>query len=239
MPLLANKTALVTGASRGLGLAISKELASLGASVIMLARNSDLLSQNLSNLPIRNASQEHHTITCDLRDLSSIPNAISQPFVKNTSILINCAGISQNSLLLRTSPQAIEDLITTNLTAPIILTRHMTKHLISNHPANVVNISSVLGLKGTRGTSVYAATKAGLVGFTKSLAMELGPKKVRCNCISPGLVTETDMGKGLVYETAMGVEGVPVRDVVRAVLGVLQNESVTGHNLVVDRGFLC
>jgi 3-oxoacyl-[acyl-carrier protein] reductase len=86
---------------------------------------------------------------------------------------------------------------------------------------------------------VYSAAKAGLIGFTKALAQELGPKNIRINSISPGLVQETDMGKGLTYDNALQRDSVDIEDIIKTVVFLLENESITGQNIVVDNGFLC
>jgi NAD(P)-dependent dehydrogenase (short-subunit alcohol dehydrogenase family) len=240
---LHGKTALITGGSKGIGLEIAKELSNKGASIILLARSKDLLKHNIEHeLSTIDNAQQHSYIQCDLNQTSSISEVIqssSSVDLKRVSILINSAGVSQNSLLYSTSQINISRLIDTNLTSSIILSQLLLKSLITNKPSSIINISSVLGLRGVKGTSVYSAAKAGLIGFTKALAQELGPKNIRINSISPGLVQETDMGKGLTYDNALQRDSVDIEDIIKTVVFLLENESITGQNIVVDNGFLC
>lgn len=238
---LSGKTALITGGSRGLGLYIAKKLSEKGVNIILLSRQGELLNHNIQHeLKTVNTNQHHDYIQCDLSNPDTFPETISTSLskLKSTSILINCAGISQNSLLLSTPPHLISQILNTNLTSSITLTQILMKTLIRNTPSNVINISSVLGLKGFKGTAVYGASKAGLIGFSRSLAVEMGPKNIRVNSISPGLITETEMGKGIKYDNVLGKDGVSLNDVYKAVEFLLENQSVTGQNIVVDNGIV-
>lgn len=239
---LLGKTALITGGSKGLGLSIAKRLSANGASVVLLARSKDLLQHNIKEeLTILDQTQTHSFIQYDLTNLANLEQTIkeNQSLLKRVSILVNSAGIAQNSLLLNTPTTYAENLVSTNLTSSIILSKLLLKPLLVNKPSSIINISSVLGLRGVKGTSVYSATKAGLIGFTKSLAQELGAKNIRVNCISPGLINTTNMGKGLHYENALNKESVDQEDILKTVMFLLENESITGQNIVVDNGFLC
>ncbi|CCH46269.1 3-oxoacyl-[acyl-carrier-protein] reductase [Wickerhamomyces ciferrii] len=239
-PSLIGKTAVVTGGSRGLGLHIAKKLSEQGASIILVSRQKDVLRHNLKHeLSIISNNQEHGYIQCDLSDTGSIYETfLSANQLKKASILINCAGVSQNSLLFSTPSSLVSKIIDTNLTSSIILSQILLKQLMKNSPSSIINISSVLGLKGFKGTSVYSASKAGIVGFTRALAVEMGSKKIRVNSISPGLIKETEMGKGLHYDNALQKEGVPLNDISNTVLYLLENESITGQNIVVDNGIV-
>jgi NAD(P)-dependent dehydrogenase (short-subunit alcohol dehydrogenase family) len=159
--------------------------------------------------------------------------------LKNLSILIHCAGVSQASLLHTTSQQDIEEIITTNLTGPIMLTQSLIRPLIKNKPSSVTFLSSVLGLKGLKGTSVYATSKSGIQGFSRAMARELGSKHIRFNCVSPGLVKSTSMGEGFHFDTALDKDSVSIDEVVSGVLLMVENDGVTGQNLVIDNGYIC
>lgn len=238
---LFGKTALVTGGSRGLGLHIAKNLSQKGVNIILLSRQDDLLNHNIQNeLSIINPIQKHDYIQCDLSDIQSLPSIINSSISKlsKTSILINCAGISQNSLLYTTNQDSISQIINTNLTSSIILSQLLMKQLMKNSPSNIINISSILGIKGFKGTTVYSASKAGLIGFTKSLAVEMGSRNIRVNSISPGLIIETEMGHGLHYDNVLGKDGVSLDDVYKSVEFILENGSVTGQNIIVDNGIV-
>lgn len=237
---LIGKTALITGGSRGLGLHIAQTLSQKGVNIILLSRQKDILKHNVRHeLSVIDNNQHHDYLTCDLSNIDNIAESImSSTQLKKVSILVNCAGMSQNSLLFSTSTASISRMIDTNLTSSIILTQLLMKTLIKNSPANIINISSVLGLKGFKGTSVYSASKAGLIGFTRALAVEMGAKNIRVNSISPGLITETEMAKGLQYDNVLGKDGVALKDISSTVEYILQNESITGQNLVVDNGIV-
>lgn len=234
------KTALITGGSRGLGLHIAKKLSEKGVNIILLSRQKEILKHNIKHeLSIISNNQEHHYIQCDLSELSTIPESLlSTTLLKKLNILINCAGISQNSLLFSTSPSSIQSIIDTNLTSSIILSQCLMKPLMRNTPSSIINISSVLGLKGFKGTAAYAASKAGLVGFTRSIAVEMGAKGIRANCISPGVIKETEMGKGLNFENVLNKDGVSMESVYETVEYLLRNESITGQNVIVDNGIV-
>lgn len=234
--MLRGKTALVTGASRGLGLAIAKELSSRGSNVIIMARDKGLLQHNVAH---ELTGDSHSFIQCDLRDMQQLKQVSKNPLIKDLSIVVHCAGVSQASLLSTTPLPEIENLITTNLTGPIVLTQSLIRPLIKNSPSSVTFLSSVIGLKGLRGTSVYGATKAGLQGFTKSMAREMGKKHVRFNCVSPGLVKSTSMGSGYHFDTALDKDSVAVEEVVQSVMLMIENDGITGQNIVVDNGYVC
>ncbi len=237
---LLGQTALITGGSRGLGLHIAKRLSQNGANIILLSRQGDILKHNIKHeLSIISNNQQHHYIQCDLSQLDSIGECLSSSnILQKLNILINCAGISQNSLLFSTSSSSIQSIIDTNLTSSIILSQFLMKPLMRNSPSSIINISSVLGLKGFRGTSAYSASKAGLVGFTRALAVEMGSKGLRVNSISPGLIKETEMGQGLKFENVLNKDGVSMESVYQTVEYLLRNQSVTGQNLVVDNGIV-
>ncbi|ODV78194.1 NAD(P)-binding protein [Suhomyces tanzawaensis NRRL Y-17324] len=247
MELIGHK-ALVTGASRGLGKAISHELASRGCSVVLLARNKHALRENLLQLPCNSPHQVHLYIDYDLLDVLQEPldPRISEE-LKGVSALVNCAGISNYVLLPRLMNKYIESTIALNLIAPIVLSKHaympMLKSAsrISKAPSGtlkrpvILNISSVLSLtdKTLAGTSVYAASKAGLLGFTTSLANEL-KGKVRVNALLPGLVPGTDMGASAHLDGELGA--VTIEDVVKEVARIICDDTVNGECVILDGG---
>lgn len=237
---LHGKTALVTGGSRGIGLRIAKELSSRGVNIVLLARNKDLLKHNLKHeLHQIDNSQQHSYLACDLQNVDSIHETFhSSTDLKNVSIVINAAGIHQNSLLYSTTPVKVSNMVNTNLTGTILVSQLMLRALLTNRPASIINFSSVLANRALKGTSVYSATKAGIIGFTKALALEMGPKQIRVNSISPGLIKETEMGKDFHFDNVLQKESVDIDDVVRGVVYLLESESVTGENLVIDNGYL-
>lgn len=233
---LVGKTALVTGASRGIGLQIARALSAKGSKVVLMARDEALLRHNVESELVGTG---HNYISFDVRQIQEMKAISKHPYLKDVNVLVHCAGISQQSLLTSTPLETIDDIITTNLTAPIVLTQCLVRQLIRNNPSSVVFLSSVLGNKGLRGTSVYSATKSGLQGFTRAMSHELGSKNVRFNSVSPGLVTSTQMGKGLHFDTVLNRGGVCIDEVVQSVLFLCENEAITGQNLIVDNGYIC
>lgn len=193
MKLLDNKIALITGASRGIGEGIALKLAEQGAHIAFTYLNSEekanSLVEKIKGFGVKaiafksNAGiyQECETLVANvLQDFGSI------------DICINNAGISIDNLLLRMSPEQWDDVIKTNLGSVYNMTRQVIKPMMKARSGSIVNMSSIIGIRGNAGQSSYAASKAGIIGFTKSIALELGSRNIRCNAIAPGFV-ETDM----------------------------------------------
>ncbi|PVH15240.1 uncharacterized protein CXQ87_003078 [Candidozyma duobushaemuli] len=236
--MLAGRRAIVTGASRGIGLAISKGLAELGASITLLARDSDAMYDNVKNLA-RQEYQEHKFVTYNLLDLAHGKEPENHSFLlealNESSILVNCAGTTTNTLLARAPERSIIDTIDTNLVAPIILSKLAIKPFTKIGKSQkskpvIVNVSSVLSFTGfsSPGTTVYAASKAGLLGFTKSLANELRGS-IRINSVLPALVKETDMGKKAPAGNSFPV--IQMKDAVDNAIELVTDESLNGQDI--------
>ncbi|KAI5963883.1 hypothetical protein KGF57_001158 [Candida theae] len=228
------QSALITGGSRGIGLAIAKKLANQGATITLLANNESVLKQSVKQLSSE-YDQQHAILSVDLLHLVQENYNLSklQDSFKSHSILVNCAGITTHTLLQRTTQKQITETINLNLTVPIILSQLCVKHMMRQRDQNpsILNIASVLSLTHhlLPGTSVYAASKAGLLGFTKSLAHEL-KGRVRVNALLPALVKDTEMGKivkGDLAEVSMDV-------VVNKAVEVLSELSVNGECITLD-----
>lgn len=187
---LLNVQCLVTGGSRGIGLAIARRFAVEGASITLVARNQHALKESIKQLPMVDQTQSHNFVVLDIRH----GWANNTQDVKFKDIVVNCAGVSQSSLLLSTDEQTVRDIIDINLLGTIFTTQAFMKPMLRQKRGQFVNISSVLASGGLKGTAVYAASKAGVVGFTKAIAEEMGSRNIRSNCFSLGLV-ETDMGR--------------------------------------------
>ncbi|GMM35344.1 3-oxoacyl-[acyl-carrier-protein] reductase (NADPH) [Saccharomycopsis crataegensis] len=253
---LENNTALITGGSRGLGLSIARSLASEGSNVVLCGRNSSSLQENVSKLPIIHEGQKHAFISCDLSDIEEINKRFTiQPkkdsvnlsmadhLLQKTNILINCAGVMQTSLLLQTSTDEISKIVNTNLLAPIVLSQKLSKIMMRPSVRKaapnrlIVNMSSGLGEIPFKGTSVYGATKSGLNIFTRTLASELQRVGIRVNCISPGLIRDTDMGQtDVIREQLSDISGFGIcekKDVVQQVMNLIQDATVSGKNIPV------
>lgn len=193
MRLLEGKVAIVTGGSRGIGEAISKKFAENGASVAFTYLSSDekakTLETSLASLGVQ--ARAFKSDAAKYEDAESLINEVMKDFGK-VDICVNNAGISIDNLLLRMTPEQWEQVINTNLTSVYNITKQVIRPMMKARSGSIINLSSIVGVKGNAGQSSYAASKAGIIGFTKSIAAELGSRNIRCNAIAPGFV-ETDM----------------------------------------------
>ena len=187
---LSGNIALVTGASRGIGAAIADELAAQGAVVIGTA-TTDAGAQSIS---ARLASSSGHGYVLNVADQASIDALAQETSTRHgaISILVNNAGITQDTLLMRMKDAQWQDVIETNLTSIYRMCKVFTRDMVKARSGRVINISSVVASTGNPGQTNYAAAKAGMIGFSKSLAKELGPRGITVNVVSPGFI-DTDM----------------------------------------------
>jgi 3-oxoacyl-[acyl-carrier protein] reductase len=190
-----NKTALVTGASRGIGEAIARRLASEGAAVIAAARSTDALSRVVSD--IVGAGGKASALALDLADSASIEAAVKTALAAHPEIhvLVNNAGITEDNLILRMSREAWDRVLATNLTGVFLLTQALIKGMVRKRYGRIVNVTSVVGLMGNAGQANYAASKAGLIGLTKTIARELASRNITCNAVAPGFIATAMTGK--------------------------------------------
>ena len=180
---LTGKTALVTGASRGIGEAIARGLGAAGAHVFVAARSKDRVTQVASE--IGNATGVELDISsADIRD--RVKALLEQ---KPIDILVNNAGITEDDLFIRMKPEAWSNVLRTNLDSAFHITQEVVKKMIRARWGRVINISSVVGLMGNAGQVNYASSKAALIGFTKSLALEIGSRNVTVNAVAPGFIS--------------------------------------------------
>ncbi len=193
MKLLENKVALITGASRGIGEAIAMKFAENGANVAFTYLSSDekakALEDKLSAFGIKAKAYK-----CDAGDYAAteqLANDVVKEF-GGIDICVNNAGISKDNLLLRLTPDQWDDVMQANLKSVYNLTRQVIRPMMKARSGSIINMSSVVGVEGNGGQSSYAASKAGIIGFTKSIAQEMGSRNIRCNAIAPGFI-ETDM----------------------------------------------
>jgi 3-oxoacyl-[acyl-carrier protein] reductase len=234
---LDGKTALVTGASRGIGEEIARRLAAQGARLVLAARSEDKLVALAEE--IREAGGEAHPFEDVAGRIKGLPAEFSA-----VDILVNNAGITADNLLARMSLEQWESVLRTNLTGAYAVTRVLTRGMMKRRWGRVVSISSVVGIMGNPGQTNYAAAKAGLVGFSKSLARELASRNITVNVVAPGYVL-TDMTKALAQDTKDELRNaIPLKrlgsleDIAAAVCYLVSEEGgyVTGHVLNVSGG---
>jgi len=193
MKLLENKIAIVTGASRGIGEAIALKLAAHGAHVAFTYLSSEekakALEDRLKALGVR--AKAYRSNAGVFAESEAFVNDVVKEF-GSVDICVNNAGISKDNLLLRLSPDQWDDVINVNLKSVYNVTKQVIRPMMKAKTGSIINMSSIIGIGGNAGQSSYAASKAGIIGFTKSIAKELGSRNIRCNAIAPGFI-ETDM----------------------------------------------
>ena len=202
MKLLSGKSALITGGSRGIGASIVREFASQGADVAFTYRSSsaqaDALSQSLADeFGVRVLAFQSDASS--YTEAETLINQVVEAFGK-IDVLINNAGITKDTLMLRMSEEQWDDVIQVNLKSVLNLTKHALKPMLKNRGGSIINVSSIVGVTGNAGQANYAASKAGILGFSKSIAKEVGSRNIRCNAIAPGFI-ETDMTHELDVKT--------------------------------------
>lgn len=195
MNLLDNKVAIVTGAARGIGEGIALKLAAQGAHIAFTyvsdssAQKAAALEEKLKALGIK--AKAYQTNAGEYAACEVFVNDVVKEF-GSVDICVNNAGISKDNLLLRLSPEQWDEVINTNLKSVYNMTKQVIRPMMKARSGSIINMSSIVGITGNAGQASYAASKAGIIGFTKSVAKELGSRNVRCNAIAPGFV-ETDM----------------------------------------------
>jgi 3-oxoacyl-[acyl-carrier protein] reductase len=197
MSLLAGKKAFVTGATRGIGRGIALKLAEEGADVTFTYRSSaqeaETLVQQLEALGVKAKG-----FACDASQFSLTQTVAEEAigFLGGLDIVVNNAGITRDNLLMRMTEEAFDEVIANNLKSIFNVTKAVQRQLLKQRSGSIINISSIVGTSGNAGQANYAASKAGMHGFTKSVAKELGSRNIRCNAIAPGFI-ETEMTQNL------------------------------------------
>lgn len=195
MKLLENKTAIVTGAARGIGEAIALKLADHGANIAFTyvsngsAEKAVAIEQKIQSKGVRVKSYQSNA--GDFTQCEQLVNDVIKEFGQ-IDICVNNAGISKDNLLLRMSSEQWDEVMNINLKSVFNMTKQVIRPMMKAKSGSIINMSSIIGVTGNAGQSSYAASKAGIIGFTKSIAKELGSRNIRCNAIAPGFI-ETDM----------------------------------------------
>ena len=241
---LKNNIALVTGASQGIGAVISKYLAYAGAHVICVSRTEEKIKSISKDIINKGGSSSF--FTCDITEFPSVKELIKKSLYqyKKIDILVNNAGITEDNLIMRMSPNAWDDVINTNLKSVYYSTKTIIRSMIKNRFGRIINISSIVGLTGNPGQSNYAASKAGLIGFSQSIAKEVATRNITVNCIAPGFI-ESDMTNKLsdkvknniLNNIPMNKIGTP-EDIANAVIFLASKEAkyITGQTITIDGG---
>ena len=193
--LLKDKVCIVTGAARGIGEAIAIKLAENGAHIAFTyvsnssAEKASALEQKLTGMEVK--AKSYQSNAGDYAACEAFVSDVVKTF-GTVDVCVNNAGISKDNLLLRLTPEQWDDVMDTNLKSVFNMTKQVIRPMMKAKSGSIINMSSIVGVRGNAGQSSYAASKAGIIGFTKSIALELGSRNVRCNAIAPGFV-ETDM----------------------------------------------
>ncbi|MDX5422989.1 MAG: 3-oxoacyl-[acyl-carrier-protein] reductase [Hymenobacteraceae bacterium] len=247
MKALEGKVALVTGASKGIGRAIAQKFVEMGAQVAFTYLSSVEKGQALEQELSANGGRAkgYRSDAADMAQAEQLVEDVVKEFGK-LDIVVNNAGITRDGLLMRMSEEQWDAVINTNLKSVFNVTKAATKHMMRAKYGSLINITSVVGIKGNAGQANYAASKAGIIGFTKSVALELGSRNIRCNAIAPGFI-ETEMtgelDQKVVDEWRKAIplkRGGSPEDVAKAAVFLASDESsyITGQVLQVDGGML-
>jgi|TARA_B110000967_G_scaffold71765_1_gene74268 3-oxoacyl-[acyl-carrier protein] reductase len=241
---LGGKVAVVTGASQGIGKVISTKLAEAGAHVICIARSEEKIKSLSEKINADGFSSSF--VSCDISDGQSFSKVIKNIFEMNKKldILVNNAGVTRDALLMRMSEEQWDLVLNTNLKGAFHGMKAAIRPMMKNKSGRIINITSIVGLTGNAGQANYAASKAGLIGMTKSIAKEVATRNITVNCIAPGWI-DTEMTKDLpqgskdelLKRIPQGRTGVP-EDIAYTTLFLASDEAnyITGQTITVDGG---
>ena len=239
--MLKGKTAVVTGGSRGIGEAIVYKLASLGANVAVIYAGNATAAESVCEKCRQQYGVETKVYQCDVADFAAVKDTVAKMKADfgNVQILVNNAGITRDGLLAMMKEEDFDAVLDTNLKGAFNMIRHMAGLFIRAREGCIINITSVSGMMGNAGQCNYSASKAGLIGLTKSVAKELAGKGIRCNAVAPGFIA-TDMTgdqteNPLLKMIPLGKMG-ETEDVADAVAYLATAKYVTGEVLRVDGG---
>ena len=247
MGLLKNKTILITGATRGIGKGIARTLSKNGANIAFTYNNSSSLALKLEDELNKNGvkCKSYKSNASEFSDCENLVVEVLKDF-SNIDVLINNAGITRDNLLLRMNESDFDKVLEVNLKSVFNMVKSCQRTFLKNKSGSIINISSIVGIKGNAGQSNYAASKAGIIGFSKSIALELGSRNIRSNVVAPGFI-ETEMTNELSEELInKWIDGIPLKrsgkpeDVANLCLFLSSDLSsfITGQVINVDGGML-
>lgn len=240
--MIQGKTAIVTGGSRGIGAATAKKLASLGANIAVIYAGNEAAANAVCE-ECRAHGVKAEAFQCDVADFAQTKETVAliKEAFGTVDILINCAGITRDKLLAMMREEDFDAVIATNLKGTWNMIQQCSRLFIRQKGGSIVNVSSVVGLTGNAGQSNYSASKAGIIGLTKSTAKELAAKNIRCNAVAPGFIA-TDMTKDLGGEDSPWLKMIPLarageaEEVAEAIVFLADAAYITGEVLRVDGG---
>ncbi len=246
MESLQGHVALVTGASQGIGRACAVTLAKAGATVALAARNEEKLTEAVAQIEAEGGKAAAFCLDVASEDaIKTTVKQIAAQFGK-IDILVNNAGITRDTLLMRMKRADWDDVLTTNLSAPFLLTQAVISGMMKQRWGRIINITSIIGEMGAAGQANYASSKAGLIGLTRSAAREFASRNITVNAVAPGFITTAmtdvlteDQKQAITAQIPLGRQGTDV-DIANAVLFLASNEAgyITGHVLDVNGGML-
>ncbi|HBP45693.1 MAG TPA: 3-oxoacyl-[acyl-carrier-protein] reductase [Flavobacteriales bacterium] len=245
--LLQGKVAIITGASRGIGKAIAQEFVSQGAILAFTYRSSEEKAQALEAELTSNGGtvRGFKSDASDMKQAEVLVNEVVKAF-GTVDIVVNNAGITDDTLLMRMNEEQWDRVIDVNLKSCFALTKAVMRTMLKSRSGSIINVSSVVGVQGNAGQANYAASKAGILGFTKSVALELGSRNIRCNAIAPGFI-ETEMTAALDEATVQGWrDAIPLKrggqpkDVAQLCTFLASDMSsyITGQTICIDGGMI-
>lgn len=242
---LTNKNALITGATGGIGSEIAKAFALQGANLVLSATKEEKLAEFVNKIPTKD-SQTIKYLACDLSDKSSVESLFdrAEELLGNIDILVCNAGITKDNLILRMKDEDFDHVVDINLKSTFVLNRNAIKKMVKRKYGRIINISSVVGVTGNPGQANYVASKAGMIGMTKSMAQEVASRSITLNCIAPGFIASpmtdilTEQQKLQIISKIPAQRMGQAHEIASSAVFLASDEAgfITGHTLHINGG---